>query len=43
MDDTTPPVTKTYLVSLIYTPIEITNATPHLLYESESGKRIRRW
>jgi hypothetical protein len=28
MDETTPPVTKTYLVSLIYTPEERTNATP---------------
>src|SRR5215213_11110818 len=28
MDDTTPPVTKIYLVSLIYTPKKITNATP---------------
>src|SRR5215208_1518643 len=28
MDDTTPPVTKIYLVSLIYTPKKRTNATP---------------
>jgi hypothetical protein len=28
MDDTTPPVTKIYLVSLIYTPKERNNATP---------------
>src|SRR5918994_1279157 len=28
MDETTPPVTKTYLVSLIYTPGMRTNATP---------------
>src|SRR5215211_2888709 len=28
IDDTTPPVTKIYLVSLIYTPKERNNATP---------------
>jgi hypothetical protein len=28
MDDTTPPVTKIYLVSLIYTPKKKTSATP---------------
>src|SRR5919107_1642705 len=28
MDETTPPVTKTYLVSLIYTPGKRTNASP---------------
>jgi hypothetical protein len=28
MDDTTPPVTKIYLVSLIYTPKKRTNVTP---------------
>jgi hypothetical protein len=28
MDDTTPPVTKIYLVPLIYTPKKRTNATP---------------
>src|SRR5215216_5779293 len=35
MDDTTPPVTKIYLVSLIYTPKESTNATTF----TTSGKR----
>src|SRR5215210_1060174 len=40
MDDTTPPVTKTYLVSLIYTPREEPKGRPNLLYES--GKRTGR-
>jgi hypothetical protein len=43
MDDTTPPVTKIYLVSLIYTPKKkAPTQHPHLLYESERGKRVRR-
>jgi hypothetical protein len=42
MDDTTPPVTKIYLVSLIYTPKKRTNATPLPSLQVGKGKRIRR-
>jgi hypothetical protein len=42
MDDTTPPVTKIYLVSLIYTPKKRTNATPLPPLLVGKGKRIRR-
>src|SRR5215212_8657131 len=40
MDDTTPPVTKIYLVSLIYTPKKEQRPLPSLIVGK--GKRIRR-
>src|SRR5215210_1017403 len=45
MDDTTPPVTKIYLVSLIYTPKERTSATPLpslLVGKGEEQPAVRR-